>query len=148
MYSTLWRKLLSLQMFLWQSFCSFTEKGAPKKEIKITAEVHKSFARLEENKVCAHLIIASDFTTVHITNGNIWIFHHACRTSILYMSIAVFSVLHLQTNLYGSYMCSVVNASASCWMTINLFTLSLKSGSDWIEKKRIPSATILILSMF
>lgn len=71
-HSTLWRQWLSLQMFLWQSFCSFTEKGASKKGIKITAGVHQSFAHCkEENKVCTHLITASDFTTVHIIAGNI-----------------------------------------------------------------------------
>lgn len=135
MHLTLWRQWLSLQIFLQQSFCSFTEKGASKKGIKIPAGVHQSFAHIKKgNKVCIHLIIASDFTTVHITAGNIWIFQRTYSTSTLYMSIADFSVLYLQTNMYCSYKCSVVNASGSCWMTINLFILRLKSCYDWIEK--------------
>lgn len=75
-------------------FFFFTEKGPSRKGTKIISGVNQSFARCRvENKVCAHLIIVSDFTTVHITAGNIWIFHRACSTPILYMSIAVFSVL-------------------------------------------------------
>lgn len=58
------------------------------------AGVNRSFARCkEENKVWVHLIITSDFTTVHITSGNIWIFHCACSTPILYKSITVSYVL-------------------------------------------------------
>lgn len=95
-------------------FYSFTENSASQKVIEITAGGNRSIVLYKEDQVQAYLNTVSNFTIVHITAGNIWIFHPAFSTpssyiyissvlSMLTQKLTCIAIIHLFQTFYNIY---------------------------------------------